>query len=282
LSEQCFQVGEFFLDPANGLLRCGEASVSLSPKAFDALVYMVRNPGRLLTRDELIQALWPDSYVEEGNLSVHIFQVRKALGAAADGKAYIQTVPKKGYRFNAEVAVVDRPAYGLGRAAFESAPSADLPTDLRNGAAPEITPTSGEADAALPRHIGSRSWKLLAAAAACLLALIVIAAHVIPTRREARRSSSPVRLTSFSPELYVSAAAISPDGKTLAYANPVGIFVEEISTKETRRIPSPASGLKISSLSWFPDGSRLLATGAEPHALTATVWIVPAKGMTGF
>jgi Tol biopolymer transport system component len=216
----------------------------------------------------LVQALWPDSYVEEGNLSVHIFQVRKALGTAADGKAYIQTVPKKGYRFNAEVAVVDQTVYG------------PAPADLPNGSASEITPSSGEADSALPRAISPRSWKLLAAAG--LVALIVIAAHVIPTRQEARRSSSPVRLTSFSPELYVSTAAISPDGETLAYANPVGIFVEEISTKEMRRIPSPASGLKISSLSWFPDGSRLLATGAEPHALTATVWIVPAKGMTDF
>ena len=70
MRQQCFQVGEFFLDPANRLLRHGRVPVALSPKAFDALVYLARNSGRLLTRDELIQALWPDSYVEEGNLSV--------------------------------------------------------------------------------------------------------------------------------------------------------------------------------------------------------------------
>jgi DNA-binding winged helix-turn-helix (wHTH) protein/Tol biopolymer transport system component len=259
LREQCFQVGEFFLDPANRLLRHGESPVSLSPKAFDALVYLVRNPGRLLTRDELIQALWPDSYVEEGNLSVHIFQVRKALGAAADGKAYIQTVPKKGYRFNGEVKVVDQPAY-------EPAPTSD-----------EALPPTAEDK---PRHIRSRSWKLVAGVAACFIALIVIAGRFVPTRHVARKSSSPMRLTSFSPELSVTAAAISPEGKTLAYANPAGIFLEEISTKETRRLPSPASGLRVSNLSWFPDGGRLLITGAEPRALAASVWIVPAKGMT--
>jgi DNA-binding winged helix-turn-helix (wHTH) protein/WD40 repeat protein len=265
LNEQCFQVGEFFLDPANRLLRHGEAPVSLSPKAFDALVYLVRNPRRLLTREELIHALWPDSYVEEGNLSVHIFQVRRALGTAADGKAYIQTVPKKGYRFNAEVKVVDRPAVL----------STAVPS---NESVPEIVFTSGEA---LPlSHRRARSWKLLAGGAACLLALIVIAARFIPSRQEARKSASPTRLTSFSPELSVSAAAISPDGKTLAYANPAGIFLEETSTKETRRLRSPASGLRISNLSWFPDGSKLLATGAEPHALEASVWIVPARGAT--
>src|SRR3569833_1417254 len=106
LKRQCFQIGEFFLDPSNRLLKKGDAPVSLSPKAFDALVYLVRNAGRLLTREELIGSLWTDSYVEEGNLSVHIFQVRRALGAGTDGKAYIQTVPKKGYRFNAEVRVL--------------------------------------------------------------------------------------------------------------------------------------------------------------------------------
>ena len=259
MREQCFQVGEFFLDPANRLLRHGESPVSLSPKAFDALVYLVRNPGRLLTRDELIQALWPDSYVEEGNLSVHIFQVRKALGAAADGKAYIQTVPKKGYRFNGDVKAVDQPAYELAPAAGE--------------APPPITE-----DKSAP--IRSRTWKLVAGIAACLVALIAIAQRFIPARQEARKSSSPVRLTSFSPEQSVTAAAISPDGKTLAYANPAGIFLEETSTKETRRLPSPASGLRVSNLSWFPGGNRLLVTGAEPRALTASVWIVPAKGRT--
>ena len=86
-----------------------------------------------------------------------------------------------------------------------------------------------------------------------------------------------MRLTSFSPELSVSAAAISPDGKALAYANPAGIFLEETSTKETRRLPSPAPRLQISNLSWYPDGTRLLATGAEPRAVTASVWIVPQK-----
>jgi DNA-binding winged helix-turn-helix (wHTH) protein/WD40 repeat protein len=274
LNEKCFQVGDFFLDPANRLLRHREEPISLSPKAFDALVYLVRNPGRLLTREELMQALWPDSFVEEGNLSVNIFQVRRALGTAPDGKVYIQTVPKKGYRFNAEVKVVDQPAYG--------GVSAAVPTPDQTKSAPEspALPLSPEPAESKPGHIRSRSWKLLAAGAACVIILVVIAARVIPTRQEARRPASPVRLTSFSPELSVSAAAISPDGKTLAYANPVGIFLEETSTKETRRLPSPAPALRISNLSWFPDGSRLLATGAEPQALTASVWIVPAKGTT--
>jgi Tol biopolymer transport system component len=209
-----------------------------------------------------MQALWPDSYVEEGNLSVHIFQVRRALGTAADGKAYIQTVPKKGYRFNGEVKVVDPPDYEA------------LPV-INDGQSPE------SAAEEKPISIRSHSWKLFGGGAACLVALVIIAARVIPSRQQARKASSPTRLTSFSPELSVSAAAISPDGKTLAYANPAGIFLEETSTKETRRLPFPGSGLRVSGLSWFPDGSRLLAAGTEPQAVTASVWIVPAKDVAG-
>lgn len=262
MSGQGFQIGEFFLDPANRVLRYGEAPVSLSPKAFDALVYLVRNPGRLLTRDELMQALWPDSYVEEGNLSVHIFQVRKALGTAADGRAYIQTVPKKGYRFNGEVKVVT-PADCEAPPPANDSDSLELPVEEK------------------PGSIRSRSWTLFAGGAACLIALVMIAARVIPSRQGTRKTSSPTRLTSFSPELSVSAAAISPDGKTLAYANPAGIFLEETSTKEIRRLPSPGSGLRVSGLSWFPDGSRLLTAGTEPQAVTASVWILPAKDVAG-
>jgi hypothetical protein len=172
---------------------------------------------------------------------------------------------KPRYRFNAEVAVVDRPAYALSLGEVSSFAS--------------ISETIGASDAALPPRAGhSRSWKLLAAGAACLLAILVPAAHFFVNRNEPRKSASPIRLTSFSPELSVSAAAISPDGKTLAYANAAGIFLEETSTKETRRLPSPSSGLRVSSLSWFPDGNRLLATRTELRALAASVWIIPAKG----
>ncbi len=279
---QCFQVGEFFLDPANRLLQHGGAAVSLSPKAFDALVYLVQNPGRLLTRDELIRALWPDSYVEEGNLSVHIFQVRRALGTAADGRAYIQTVPKKGYRFNAEVKVVDQPSNG-----GEVAPpinEGDLPELQRGTDEPRSVPqptlaTQGQ-EAPVEGKPGHRwrSWTLLAGGAACLLVLGVAAERFFPVRHEGQRASSTIRLTSFSPELSVSAAAISPDGKTLAYANPAGIFLEETSTKETRPLRSPAMGATILHLGWFPDESKLLATGAAPDDREASVWLVPAKG----
>jgi eukaryotic-like serine/threonine-protein kinase len=89
------------------LLRDGKA-LSLTPKAFDLLAFLAANPGRLLTKDELLHAIWPDAVVEESNLAYTVFAIRKALGESAESARYIETVPKRGYRFVAPV-VRDEP-----------------------------------------------------------------------------------------------------------------------------------------------------------------------------
>jgi len=100
---QCFEFGPFRLDPAERqLLRDGQP-VPLTPKAFDALLIFVENSNRLLGKDELIAKLWPDSFVEESNLAQNVSTLRRALGEQPDGRQYIETVPKRGYRFIAEV-----------------------------------------------------------------------------------------------------------------------------------------------------------------------------------
>src|SRR5580700_1282850 len=91
-----YEFGPFRLDPAERKLLRGNQIVSLTPKAFDTLHLLVRNSGRVLEKDELIRMLWPDTFVEEGSLSNHIFLLRKALG---EDPAFIETVPRRGYRF---------------------------------------------------------------------------------------------------------------------------------------------------------------------------------------
>ncbi|MGZ4810560.1 MAG: winged helix-turn-helix domain-containing protein, partial [Thermoanaerobaculia bacterium] len=89
----------FRLDPAERrLLRNGEP-VPLTPKCFDLLVFLVENSGRLLEKRELLAGVWPDQFVEEGNLSFNISELRKALGEGQDGNRYIETVRKIGFRF---------------------------------------------------------------------------------------------------------------------------------------------------------------------------------------
>ena len=75
----------------------------LTPKAFDLLAALLEKPGRLITKEELLQKVWPDTFVEESNLAYNIFALRKALGDTAENSRYIETVPKRGYRFRASV-----------------------------------------------------------------------------------------------------------------------------------------------------------------------------------
>ena len=100
---QTFEFGPFRLTPDESqLLRNGEA-VPLTPKSFDLLVELVRNSGHLLEKGELLNRVWPDSFVEEANLSVKMSELRRALGTDPEGRQYIETVPRRGYRFIAPV-----------------------------------------------------------------------------------------------------------------------------------------------------------------------------------
>ena len=107
--EQVFQFGEFTLAPNERLLLCGAEPVPLSPKALDVLVALVRRSGRLVTKDELLREVWPGTFVEEVNLTVHVSALRKALDRGRSGVAMIQTVPTHGYRFVAPVMAANGP-----------------------------------------------------------------------------------------------------------------------------------------------------------------------------
>jgi DNA-binding winged helix-turn-helix (wHTH) protein len=106
------QFGPLTLIPQERVLLQDGQPVSLTPKAFELLAYLAANPGRLLTKDELLQAVWPDAVVEESNLAYTVFAIRKALGESAESARYIETVPKRGYRF---VAIVVRDEANVDR-----------------------------------------------------------------------------------------------------------------------------------------------------------------------
>ena len=106
-SSQGFRFGPVTLIPAERLVLKDGRPVPLTPKAFDLLAFMAAHPGRLLTKDELMQAVWPDAIVEESNLSYNVFAIRKALGEGEETERYVETVPKRGYRFLPQVVPVD-------------------------------------------------------------------------------------------------------------------------------------------------------------------------------
>jgi DNA-binding winged helix-turn-helix (wHTH) protein len=98
-----YTFGPFLLDAGECLLTLDGKPVALAPKAFEALVILVENAGNLVDKDDLMRRLWPDSFVEEGNVAKHVSLLRRVLSEATNGREYIETIPKRGYRFVEDV-----------------------------------------------------------------------------------------------------------------------------------------------------------------------------------
>src|SRR5713101_1522 len=98
-----YEFGVFRLDPSERLLSREGRTVQLAPKVFDTLMALIENSGRLIDKEELMSKLWPDTFVEEATLARNISDLRKALGESTGEQKFIETVPKRGYRFAAEV-----------------------------------------------------------------------------------------------------------------------------------------------------------------------------------
>ena len=180
-SSEVFHFDEFTLDVRERRLLRGAEVVRVSPKAYDVLVALVQQRGRLVTKDELLKRIWPESFVEEGGLTVHMSALRKALGEDAHRPIYIETVAGSGYRFIAAVrfdsedekpfasSAVARPVelyelVGRGRSHLLSDSFLELPAAVDAfRSAIEIDPTYAPAHAGLAR-------------ARCVLA----ASHAVP------------------------------------------------------------------------------------------------------
>ena len=100
----------FRLDLGNQCLWRGDTRVDLMPKPFAVLQYLVEHAGQLVTSDQLLSAIWPDTYVQPEILRRYILEVRRALGDAAEAPRFVQTLPKRGYRFIGPI--VDDAAFG--------------------------------------------------------------------------------------------------------------------------------------------------------------------------
>lgn len=103
--DRVYEFGPFRLEARERVLRRGDEIVPLTPKAVEILLVLVEQPGRVVSRKELLARVWPNTFVEDGNLTVYISLLRRALGESSDESRYIETVPKRGYRFIADVRI---------------------------------------------------------------------------------------------------------------------------------------------------------------------------------
>src|SRR5262245_49295034 len=102
-----YEFGRFQLNGPEGILLKEGRPVPLTPKGFDLLILVVENRGHLVPKEEIMSRLWPENFVEETNINRNISTLRRALSDSPNEPAYIETVPKRGFRFVAPVAEVE-------------------------------------------------------------------------------------------------------------------------------------------------------------------------------
>jgi len=192
-----YEFGPFLLDTIQHLLLKDGRAVALTPKTYDTLLLLVQNGGRMLSKDELMKTLWPDSFVEESNLTQQVSMIRKALGDSPGDPHFIVTVPGRGYRFSAEVRT-----WGDEKERFGLTVSAPLVGEAanRNGqkvvqmATADVTGTEKAEPIALPlkwreRKTTRRTVLSIAALALLSVAILAITRFLHPTQP---RTSHPV------------------------------------------------------------------------------------------
>ena len=236
----------FEIDPANRVFSLAGKPIALPARAFDLLLYMASNTERLLTKEELMKAVWGDTIVEEGNLTQSVFLLRKALSAhPSTENKLIVTVPGRGYRFTAQVERIAMPP--LRSAALE----------ISSNGATHPSEASVEQPQAVRERMHPNRWFVMGAVvgAAAIIALIVF----LGGARRQRRKPIPLphRVTANAAENPVMTYAISPDGKYLAYTDRQSLTIQTLPSGESRSIPLGA-GIDPLRVIWYPDGTRLL------------------------
>jgi len=264
-SNTLYRFGGFELDPSNRVFGLAGKPIAIPSRAFDVLLYMARNTQRLLTKEELMKAVWGDTIVEEGNLTQSIFLLRKALSAnAATDNKLIVTVPGRGYRFEAEVERIAIPP-----------PISSAPGISANGAPhrPEAAPVQPQA-VPKPVHPNGRygRWVFMGGVVAAAVATLTL----LPGGARLQRIKLiplPHRVTANSAENPVATYALSPNGKYLAYTDTQNITIQTLPSGETRSIPLGA-GVAPGRVIWYPDATRLLVGERVKDAATVFVYSI--------
>lgn len=204
-----YEFGEFRLDIKEKTLMRGEEHLELTPKGFELLTVLVENHGRLLGKDELMDKIWADSFVEESNLTFNIRQLRIILGDSAQNPKYIKTIRGHGYRFIADVRQI----------------SADEKPQDAEPKAESVTPLTSQPEKPVPAEKSAAKKFLFPAFAAFIVLLVgavVIGSWYARNRNfepHAPVLSAPFATEKISTNGKVFNAVLSPDGKTVVYTN---------------------------------------------------------------
>ena len=241
-----YRFGVFQLDVQAGELRKNGVKLKLQDQPFKVLCLLLEHPGEVVSREEIRKRLWPaDTFVDfDHGLNAAIKRLRDALGESADTPVFIETLARRGYRFIAPV---------------------------EGGAAPAATDA-----AATPEQNKSGWWR--SGTALAILAGFAIVVLLSFFWRSTRPLNEVVehKLTTNSSENSVASAAISPDGKYLAYTDTTGLYLKQLRNGEVHPITLPLNFSPYID-DWFADGSHLLVTSQE-HPEKRSLWSISVFG----
>lgn len=245
--------GEFSLDTEREILWRDGKTVPLTPKALHLLLVLVENQGRVMDKKELMETVWADSFVEESNLTFTISILRKGLNGGQKEAVFIETVPKKGYRFVAEVTEISASTEGS-----------------KNGLSPNII-QSADKYIEQPAAGKARSLLSLALISVCLLILggVVLGFWYFGSRRSNFLVlDAPFASEKLSTDGKVFNAVISPDGKNVVYTSGSGndkqsMWLRQLDTGNNVEI-IPPSNVVYSGLTFSPDGTFIYFNRRSP------------------
>ncbi len=255
LETQSFEFGEFVLDTREKVLLRNQEPISITPKAFSLLQTLVENHGHILAKDQLMATVWANSFVEESNLTFTVNLLRKTLADSSQNPRYIETVPKRGYRFIAPVVQFKniKPSNGLD----ELAPTPEL-TKSKTGAS------------RLPKY-------LIPVLSVIIIGLLATGFWFATS--SSREPDAPILSAAFSAEKLPTSgnsgyAVISPDGKYAAYTDESGgkqsVWLRHLENAENIQIVPPSDDIYFGlTLSNSGDSLFFVRKTASGHALPA-------------
>ena len=265
-----YEFGPFRMDPDKQLLLRDGEPIAVPPKTFETLLVLVRRGREVVTKEELLNAVWPDSFVEEANLSQHIFKLRKALGDSQEGERYIVTLPGRGYRFAVPVRTITEGGEVL---IAQMRSRTEILVEEHAHAHVEAPP-------ALELPGGSRRKSLLLTAIAAAIAIAVVTGMIVFHRLSPAPPavSAPWEQLTFFTDSAVYPAQ-SSDGRMLAFIRgrnsflgPGEVYVEMLPGGEPVQL-SHDSRTKLAP-EFSPDNSHIVYSVVEPW----DTWQVPVLG----
>lgn len=290
--EHFYEFGPFRIDAVKRLLFREDEPVPLKPKAFETLLVLIEHSGQVLDKEVLMKRLWPDSFVEEANLSVNISTLRKALGESPHEHRYIVTVPGRGYGFVADVRerceeetelivrerttseiIIEEDTEALDEAAHAQASSASIINGSAPHAAiatlPQSTLSPGAAAIEHPAgkpKLRNRSVLLALAAFVVAGAAVGFLVYRLNVQKNPAAPFERVRLIRLTTTGKATSAAISPDGRFVAFAvsdaGQQSLWIRQVATTSNVQIITP-SEVGYFGLTFSRDGDYIYYVRSE-------------------